>query len=77
MKQRIRYIFVVTIIAFVIWLIGELVLMLKFPGSSLLAARIWAILIVLLTCIWNLLHFYRAAKKKREEKENEEYKSVY
>ena len=77
MKQRIRYIFIVTLIAFVIWVIGELILMLKFPSSSLLAARIWAIAVIVVTCIWNLVHFYRAEKKKREEKENEEYKGVY
>ena len=41
MKARIRYIFIVTAIAFVIWLIGELILMFKFPASGLLAARIW------------------------------------
>jgi type VI protein secretion system component VasK len=77
MKKRIRYIFVATLIAFLIWLAGELILMFRFPDSGLTAARIWAIAVVVFTCIWNLLHFYRAAKKQREEKKNEEYKSVY
>lgn len=77
MKQRIRYIFVVTLIAFIVWVIGELILMLKFPESGLTAARVWAIVIFVSTCIWNLMHFYRVEKKKREDKANEEYKSVY
>ena len=71
MKQRIRYIFIVT------WLVGEIIIMVQFPESSLTVARIWAIAVFLLTCIWNLAHFYRVEKKKREEKANEEYKSVY
>ncbi|MBR4199719.1 MAG: hypothetical protein IKQ91_00385 [Oscillospiraceae bacterium] len=77
MKQRIRYIFIVTLIAFVIWFVGEIIIMVQFPESSLTVARIWAIAVFLLTCIWNLAHFYRVEKKKREEKANEEYKSVY
>lgn len=77
MKQRIRYIFVVTLIAFIIWIAGELILMMKFPTSGLTVARIWAIVVFVATCIWNILHFYRAEKKKREDKANEEYKSVY
>ena len=77
MKAHIRYIFIVTLIAFVIWLIGELILMFKFPDSGLLAARIWVITVLVSACIWNLMHFYRAAKKEREEKENEEYKGIY
>lgn len=77
MKARIRYIFIVTAIAFVIWLIGELILMFKFPDSGLLAARIWVITVLVSACIWNLMHFYRTAKKEREEKENEEYKGIY
>ena len=72
MKKRIRYIFFATLIAFLIWIAGELILMFKFPESGLTAARIWAIVVVVFTCIWNLLHFYRAAKKQREEKKNEE-----
>ncbi len=77
MKARIRYIFIVTLIAFVIWMIGQLILMLKFPSSGLLIARIWVIVVLVGACVWNLMHFYRIAKKKREEKENEEYKGIY
>ncbi len=77
MKARIRYIFIVSLIAFVIWVIGQLILMFKFPGSGLLAAQIWVIVVLCSACIWNLTHFYRIAKKKREEKENEEYKGIY
>ena len=77
MKKRILYIFVVTLIAFIIWLIGELILMLEFPASSLTVARIWAIVVFTATCIWNLMHFYRVEKKKREDKANEEYKGIY
>ena len=77
MKQRIRYTFFATLVAFIIWLAGQLLLMLKFPDSSLWASRIWAIAVVVLSCIWNLLHFYRKARKKREDEENENYKGVY
>ena len=77
MKQRIRYIFFATLVAFVIWLAGQLLLMLKFPESSLTASRIWVIAVLAGACIWNIMHFYRAAKKKREDEENENYKGVY
>ena len=77
MKARIRYIFLATLAAFAIWFAGQLILMLGFPDSSLLASRIWAIAVVVLTCIWNLMHFYRKAKKKREDEDNENYKGVY
>ena len=77
MKARIRYILIVTVIAFVIWLIGELILMLKYPDSGLLAARIWIIVVLVSACVWDLVHFYRSAKKEREDKENEEYKGIY
>lgn len=77
MKQRILYIFVVTLIAFVIWVAGELILMLEFPESGLTAARIWVIAVVTAAAVWNLVHFYRAEKKKREDKANEEYKGIY
>ena len=77
MKARIRYVFIVTAIAFVIWLVGELILMLKFPDSGLLAARIWVAAVLVSACGWSLMHFYRAAKKEREDKANEEYKGIY
>lgn len=77
MKQRVLYIFVVSLIAFLIWIGGELILMFRFPDSSLTAARIWAIAVFTAACIWNLMHFFRKAKKKREDEANEKYKSVY
>lgn len=77
MKQRFRYIFAVTLIAFIIWIIGQLILMFVFPSSGLTAARIWVIAVVTCACIWNLMHFYRAEKKKREDKANEDYESLY
>ena len=77
MKQRVLYIFTVSLIAFLIWIAGELLLMIRFPESSLTTARIWAIAVFTAACIWNLTHFYRKAKKKREDEANENYKSVY
>ena len=77
MKKRILYIFVVTLIAFVIWLVGQLILMIDFPDSSLTTARVWVITVVAAACIWNLVHFRRLEKKKREDEENENYKGVY
>lgn len=77
MKQRVRYIFVVSLIAFLIWIGGELILMFRFPESTLTTARVWAIAVFTATCLWNLMHFYRKSKKKREDEANENYKSVY
>lgn len=75
--KRIKYIFLSCVVGFVIWVIGELILMFKFPESTLLAARIWAIAVFVGTCIWSIVHFHRAEKKKREDEENENYKGVY
>ncbi|MCQ2416239.1 MAG: hypothetical protein MJ071_00300 [Oscillospiraceae bacterium] len=77
MKGRLRYIFLSTLVAFVIWLAGQLILILKFPDSSLLVSQIWVIAVLAAAGAWNLRHFYRAAKKKREDEENENYKGVY
>lgn len=77
MKKQILYIFVVTAIAFVIWLGGELILMFKFPESTLTTARIWIIAVFASACIWNIVHFRRAEKKRREDEENDNYKGVY
>jgi lysylphosphatidylglycerol synthetase-like protein (DUF2156 family) len=77
MKKRIIYCFVSTLIAFIVWLAGELILMFVFPESTFLAARVWVIAVLLTACIWNLMHFRRAEKKKREDEENENYKGVY
>ena len=77
MKKQILYIFVVCLIAFVIWVIGELILMLKYPESTLTTARIWAIAVFGSACIWNIVHFRRKEKKQREDEENDNYKGVY
>lgn len=75
--KKILYIFLVTLIAFVIWAAGEAMLMFVFPESGLTAARVWVISVVVLACIWNCIHFYRAEKKQKEDEENENYKGVY
>ena len=75
--KKILYIFLVTLIAFVIWAAGEAILMFVFPESGLTAARVWVISVVVLACIWNCIHFYRAEKKQKEDEENENYKGVY
>ena len=77
MKKRILYIFVVSLIAFVIWLAGQLILTFDFPESSLTASRVWVITVLAAASVWNLVHFHRAEKKKREDEENENYKGVY
>ena len=75
--KAIKYIFLVCLAAFVIWVIGELMLMFVFPESSLTAARVWVIVVFVSACIWNIRHFYKAEKKKKEDEENENYKGVY
>ena len=77
MKKRILYCMVVTLIAFAVWLAGQLILMLDFPDSSLAVSRGWAVTVLVAACIWNLAHFRRLEKKKREDEENENYKGVY
>ena len=56
---------------------GERIAVRKRPDSGLLAARIWVIVVLISAVIWDLVHFYRAAKKEREDKDNEEYKGIY
>ena len=77
MKKRILYIFIVSLAAFLLWLAGELILTFDFPDSSLTASRVWVITVLAAACIWNLVHFRRVDKKKREDEENENYKGVY
>ena len=38
-KEHIKYVVIVTVIAFVIWLVGEVILMVAFPLSSMTTAR--------------------------------------
>ena len=75
--RKIRYIFLATLIAFIIWAAGEALLMFVFPESGLTAARVWVISVIVLACVWNCVHFYREEKKQREDRENANYKSVY
>ena len=75
--KKILYIFTVTLIAFLVWIAGEAMLIFVFPESDMTAARIWAVAVVVLACIWNCVHFYRAEKKQKEDEENENYKGVY
>ena len=75
--KQIKYIFLTCLLAFVIWIAGEAVLMFGFPDSSLTAARVWAAAVVAGACIWNIRHYFRAERKKKEDEENENYKGVY
>lgn len=75
--KQIKYIVLTCVIAFVIWLAGQAVLMFGFPESTLTAARVWVIFVVVGTCVWNIRHYFRAERKKKEEEENDNYKGVY
>ena len=77
MKKRILYIFLVTLVSFVIWVIGEAILFIRFPDSSMTAARVWVIAVLVGACVWSTVHFRRAEKKRREDEENDHYKGVY
>ena len=77
MKKRILTTFLTTLVAFLIWLIGQIILMLKFPDSSMLVSRIWVITVVVLACVWDIARHFRNEKKRREDEENENYKGVY
>lgn len=77
MKQRTKYIVFASVVGFLIWLVGELLLMFKFTESDLWMHRLWAIAIFTGTCIWSIMHFHHVEKKKREDEENENYKGVY
>ena len=77
MKKRLLSIFLSTLAAFLIWLAGQVILMVKFPESSMLVSRIWVIAVVVLACVWNVVRHFRNEKKRREDEENENYKGVY
>ena len=74
---RIKYIIIVSVIAFVIWFIGEIILMTAFPESTMTAARVWAVAVFSAACAWSVSHFIREDKKREEEEENDNYKGVY
>ena len=77
MKQRTKYIIFASVVGFLVWLVGELLLMFKFTESDLWMHRLWVIAVFTGTCIWSIMHFHHAEKKKREDEENENYKGVY
>ena len=75
--KKIKYMFFVCVIAFAVWIAGELLLMFVFPNSSLTAARVWVILVFSSACAWCIRHFYVEDKRKKEDEENDNYKGVY
>ena len=77
MKGRILYMFVVSFVAFMIFILGLVVILFKFEEATWTTVRVWAGMVFAAACIWNLVHFYRKQKKEREEKENENDKGVY
>ncbi len=77
MKKRILYMFVVSMIAFVIFILGIAVILFRFDNPSWTVIRVWAIMVFVAACAWNCIHFYRKEKKKREDEENDNYKGVY
>ena len=77
MKKRVLHAFLISLIVFAVWLVGQIILIVDFPESSLRTSRIWAIMMAAAACIWNVVHYRRSEKKKREDEENENYKGVY
>ena len=76
-KKNIKYIVIVCIIAFVVWLIGEIILMVAFPLSSMTVARAWVVAVFTTACIWCIVHMIREDKKQQEDEDNDNYKGVY
>lgn len=76
-KKRLLYIFVVSLIAFVIWIIGEFAIAKFIPDATMAISRGWVIIVFSAACVWSLIRFYREDKKAKEEEENENYKSLY
>ena len=75
--KKILYIFIVCVIAFLVWAAGQAMLMFVFPESGMTASRVWVISVLAVACTWNCVHFYRVEKKQKEDEENENYKGVY
>ncbi|MDD5946353.1 MAG: hypothetical protein PUC41_00950 [Oscillospiraceae bacterium] len=76
-KKRLLYIFVVSLIAFVVWIIGEFIIARWIPDATMAISRAWVIIVFTAACAWSLIRFYREDKKAKEEEENENYKSLY
>ncbi|MBQ8921428.1 MAG: hypothetical protein IJ060_04615 [Oscillospiraceae bacterium] len=77
MKKRFLYIFVVCFIAFLLWVLGLVVIFLYYEEATWTTVRVWSAVIFIAACVWSCIHFYRKEKKEREEEENENYKGVY
>lgn len=76
-KDHIKYVVFVCVVAFAIWLVGQIILMVAFPESSLTAARVWVIFVFGAACVWSIVHMIREDKKQQEDEENDNYKGVY
>lgn len=76
-KKRLIYIFVVSLIAFVIWIAGEFVIARFIYDATMTISRVWVVVVFSAACAWSLFRFYREDKKAKEEEENENYKSLY
>ncbi len=74
-KKRTLYIFIVSLIAFLLWVIGEAIII--YFDLTVTIERIWIIAIFGAACAWNAIHFHRTEKKQKEDEENENYKGVY
>lgn len=74
-RQKFFYIFFTSLIAFAVWIAGEVVII--YNGLSMTLARIWIVAVFITACAWSLVHFYRVERKAKEDKENDDYKGVY
>lgn len=76
-KKRFIYIFIVSLIAFVIWLVGEFLIAKLIPDATMTISRVWVVLVFSAACIWSLIRFHREDKQAKEEEDNENYKGIY
>ncbi len=76
-KKRFIYIFVVSLIAFVVWLVGEFIIAKCIPDATMAISRAWVVIVFSAACAWSLVRFYREDKKAKEDEDNENYKGIY
>ena len=76
-KEHIKYVVFVCVIAFAVWLVGEIILIFAFPESSMAVARGWVIAVFSTACVWSIVHMVREDKKQQEDEDNDNYKGVY
>ncbi len=74
-KSHIVYMVLVSLVAFIVWLIGEIIII--SVGLSMTVAKIWIVAIFGGACVWSIRHFIREDRKAKEEEENDNYKGVY